>query len=137
MRGHTKDKNMKEQILKLKERYHNAKTQAELDAIELEMSTLAEVDNDEFSEAMVKLAHETATEAKELVIRQQLKDVLPMVSLSYIAKTYFGKSKEWLYQRINGNMVNGKPAKFTPQEISVLNDAFKNMGNTLLDIRVS
>lgn len=128
---------MKEQILKLKERYHNAKTQAELDAIELEMSTLAEVDNDEFSEAMVKLAHETATEAKELVIRQQLKDVLPMVSLSYIAKTYFGKSKEWLYQRINGNMVNGKPAKFTPQEISVLNDAFKNMGNTLLDIRVS
>ena len=128
---------MKEQILKLKERYHNAKTKAELDAIELEMSTLAEVDNDEFSEAMVKLAHETATEAKELVIRQQLKDVLPMVSLSYIAKTYFGKSKEWLYQRINGNMVNGKPAKFTPQEISVLNDAFKNMGNTLLDIRVS
>jgi len=128
---------MKEKILQLKERYRNAKSQAELDAIELEMSVLADSDNDTFSETMVELAHETAEEAQNVVIRQQLKEVLPMVSLSYIAKTYFGKSKEWLYQRINGNMVNGKPAKFTPQEIGVLNDALQNMGNMLLDIRVS
>ena len=128
---------MKEKISQLKERYRNAKTQAEFDAIEKEMSALSEQDNDAFSEAMVALAHETAEEAESLVVRQQLESVLPMVSMAYIAKTYFGKSKEWLYQRINGNIVNGKQAKFTKQEIDTLNDALRNMGNTLLATRVS
>ncbi len=128
---------MKEKIAQLREQYRSAKTQAELDAIDREMSALAEQDGETFSRAMVSLAHETAEEASALVVRQQLESVLPMVSMAYIAKTYFGKSKEWLYQRINGNTVNGKQAKFTKQEIDTLNEALQNMGNLLLATRVS
>lgn len=128
---------MKEKIARLREQYRSAKTQAELDAIDREMSALAEQDGESFSQAMVSLAHETAEEASALVVRQQLESILPMVSMAYIAKTYFGKSKAWLYQRINGNAVNGKPAKFTKQEIDTLNEALQNMGNLLLATRVS
>ncbi len=27
-----------------------------------------------------------------------------------------GKSRHWFYQRLNGNIVNGKPAQFTQEE---------------------
>lgn len=128
---------MKKRIAQLKDRYVKAKTQAELAQIDQEMSALSNQDNDAFSQAMVGLAHETSENASALLIRQQLESILPMVSLSYIAKTYFGKSKEWLYQRINGNIVNGRPAKFTQQEIDLLNNALNNMGNVLINTRVS
>lgn len=101
------------------------------------MDVLANEDNVAFSEAMVALAHETAEEAATLAIRQQLEKILPMISVAYIAKNYFGKSKEWLYQRINGNTVNGKPATLTPKELAILNDALQSMGTLLLNTRVS
>lgn len=53
---------------------------------------------------------------QEIKLRLELDDVANAISLSYIAKTYFGKSKAWLYQRLNGNMVNGKRAQFTDEE---------------------
>lgn len=71
---------------------------------------------------------------RELTVREQLKDISQILSLSYIAKNYFGKTKEWLYARINGNMVNGKPGKLKPKEIDILNDALddiaKKIGST-------
>lgn len=131
------DKMMTDKISQLKEQYRVAKTQADFDRIEQEMDALASQDNKAFSEAMVALAHETAKEAATLAVRRQLEKILPMISVAYIAKTYFGKSKEWLYQRINGNTVNGKPATFTPKELDILNNALQSMGNLLLDTHVS
>ena len=58
------------------------------------------------------------------------------ISLSYIAKNYFGKSKEWLYQRINGNIVNGKPAHFTEEETRQLQNALHDLGAQLLKIKL-
>lgn len=49
-------------------------------------------------------------------IRAKLGEIPEAISLSYVAKKYFGKSRNWLYQRLNGNLVNGKPASFTPAE---------------------
>lgn len=71
------------------------------------------------------------------MIRTRLKNILPAISLAYVAKTYFGKSRQWLCQRVNGNLVNGKPARFTPAEIEILNDALQDMGKILSSIRVS
>ena len=53
---------------------------------------------------------------KEISIRQQLEEVKEVISLSYIAKKYFGKSRQWLNNRINGCIVNGKPCKFSEEE---------------------
>ena len=73
----------------------------------------------------------------ELSIREQLKDVSRIVSMSYIAETYFNKKKHWLYQRINGNVVNGKPASFKTEEIHKLNKAFKDISKKIGSVSVS
>lgn len=127
---------MKEKINDLKKRFGEATTKAEIDAISKEMDALASCDNDAFSQAMVELAGETADRAEELVLREQLKDILPVLSLAYIAKTYFKKSRSWLHQRINGWEVNGKPAKFTPEEVEVLNHALQDISRLLASKRV-
>lgn len=128
---------MKNRIEILKEKYSRATTKAEFAEIEREMDALASEDNDSFSRAMVELAGETVAKADELILREQLKDVLPIVSLAYIAKTYFNKTRQWLYQRINGSLVNGKPAKFTDEERKILNSALQDIADLLMKTRVS
>ena len=122
---------MKSKIAVLKERYTKAKNKAELEAIDKEMSALAVQDNDAFSAAMVDLAHQTAEAATALAIREQLAPILKMVSMAYVAKTYFGKSKEWLYQRINGNLVNGKPASLTDAELAQFKGALCDLADRI------
>ena len=56
-----------------------------------------------------------------------------MINLSYIAKHYFNRDRTWLYQRINGATVNGKPAAFTQQELKVLADALHEISLTISD----
>ena len=65
--------------------------------------------------------------AEELLAIVQLGEVADIVSLSYIAKKYFGKSKYWLYQRINGYNVNGKTARFKPDEMDTLRSALQDI----------
>lgn len=68
---------------------------------------------------------------EETRIKIQLSEISKMVSLSYIAKEYFHKSRNWLYQKINGSNVNGKPARFTPDEINTLNIALQDIGRKI------
>ena len=74
---------------------------------------------------------------KEVDIKTQLKEASEIVSLSYIAKTYFGRNKEWLYHRINGNTINGKPAAFTDEQKNQLNAAFKDISKKISSVTVS
>ncbi|NDW10687.1 DUF5053 domain-containing protein [Dysgonomonas sp. 520] len=67
----------------------------------------------------------------ELTIKQKLEPILPYISLSTVAKEYFGKSRNWLYQKVNGNIVNGKPAKFTDAELDTLKFAIKDIEKKL------
>lgn len=69
------------------------------------------------------------SEIKE--VRSRLGDTPEIVSMSYIAKNYFGKSRTWLYQRINGNKVNGKPVFFTRAERRQLQEALHDIGQKL------
>lgn len=56
--------------------------------------------------------------------------------MSYIAKNYFGKSRSWLCQRINGLAVNGKEARFTESEKATLDLALKDIAGSLLNVRL-
>ena len=96
-----------------------------------------DTDAEGVAKAVLAQITETNERAKEAIIKDQIKDILPVISLSYIAKEYFGKTKEWLYQRVNGNIVNGKPAKFTDEEKQTLNFALKDIAKKLMKISVS
>ena len=67
-------------------------------------------------------------------IREKLGSVPEAISMSYIAKNYFGKTKTWLYQRLNGNKVNGKEARFTEEEARQLQTALHDLGQRLSSI---
>ena len=65
------------------------------------------------------------------VLRLQLGEVLDIVNISYIAEKYFGRSRSWLSQRINGCIVNGKKASFTDKEIQTLKHALNDIANII------
>ena len=67
-----------------------------------------------------------------------MEQVLPFLSISALAKHYFGKSASWFYQRLNGNIVHGKPCRFTPEELEkvklALNDIKDKLSATVSNI---
>lgn len=70
-------------------------------------------------------------ELQDVKLALELGDVANAISLSYIAKAYFGKSKNWLYQRLNGNKVNGKPAQFTEEERKRFAEALRDLSRRI------
>lgn len=116
---------------KLKSEYQNAPNKEVAEKKLQELTHLVNQDPNQYGEAFLVLGREKLEELKELNIKEALKGIDNFISLSYIAKNYFNKSKEWLYQRINGNLVNGKPAKFTPNEIEVLNNALQDLSKKI------
>jgi hypothetical protein len=73
----------------------------------------------------------------DIAIRSQLAENVEILPLAYIARQYFHKTKAWLYQRINGNNINGKPAKFTTEEVEIFNNALKDISKKIGSINIS
>ena len=53
------------------------------------------------------------------------------IKFSAIAKEYFKKSSNWILQRLHGYEVNGKPAQFKPEEVSVFVHALREIASKL------
>lgn len=93
---------------------------------------------DDFVKKLVtETLEETRNARKEITTKVQLEKVSEIISLSYIAKNYFNKTRGWLHHRINNSIVNGKPAKFTDEELKTLNNALKDVGKIIGSTRVS
>lgn len=120
----------------LKTRYLAARTQAEKDEIFDQIRAEVDADAEGVAKAALAQIKETNEHARDIIVRNKIRDILPIISLSFIAREYFGKTKEWLYQRINGNIVNGKPARFTEEELKILDKALKDIGHRLSSINV-
>jgi hypothetical protein len=69
-------------------------------------------------------------------IREKLGNLPEIINLSALARQCFGKSRTWLYQRINGNKVNGKPAYFTRAERKQLLEFLHGLGHDLLAVKL-
>ena len=77
--------------------------------------------------ATIKACNDFINRADEAILRDKLGELPEAISFSYIAKKYFGKSRNWLYQRINGYNVNGKRAHFTENEFQTFQNALKDI----------
>lgn len=71
------------------------------------------------------------TLVQEQRMAERLGEITDMVSMAYIAKTYFKKSRSWLAHKLNGNIVNGKPSQFTEEELKTLRFAINDMASKL------
>lgn len=101
------------------EKYKNMSSEERI-AFQEERARKVEAMSEDEKVAFIKNTHKGLDaikgELQDVKLSLELGDVANAISLSYIAKAYFGKSKNWLYQRLNGNIVNGKPARFTEEE---------------------
>ena len=127
----------KEKFEHLKELDINAISDLERNKLSVEFEKLADEDPEGFEAAVMASAKKTLEDAKTLKVKEQLKEISAIVSMTYIANTYFNKSKSWLSQRINELPVNGKPVKFLPKEIDTLNYAFTDISKKVGALRIS
>lgn len=65
---------------------------------------------------------------KAYTIHERMGTLTEVVNLAYIARHYFGKTRQWLYQRLKGQIINGKPATFTPTEEETFMKALNEIG---------
>jgi hypothetical protein len=129
----------KKELKKWKNDFANAGTEQEKSEhkrrFKAFINSLSPSDRKEFVTEYKKGAIHAMEEADRLVKiaerKKKLDGVLDFTSMSYIAEHYFGKSRQWLYQRINGNTVNGKPADFTQEELNTFSFALSELGDQL------
>ena len=74
---------------------------------------------------------EMRAEEETARLREKVETLSEALSLKYIAKKYFGKSSAWLYQRLNGNMVNGRKSFFSMKEIAQFKAALNDLSSKL------
>lgn len=62
-----------------------------------------------------------------LTIQEQLTNIKEILPLSYIARTYFGKSAAWLQQRIYGYRVRDRVYSLSEKDVCTLNEALQDI----------
>ena len=122
--NHIKDKKIRAYFEDVTE---GRKPSVKLTAEELEKGVI------EFDKGM----HKVIEEADEMIFRAKLGDLPEALSFSYIAKKYFGKSRGWLMQKVNGNRVNGKTAIFTDEERLMFRKALQDLSEKMSAVAMS
>ena len=128
---------LRDKIKALAERNRLAKNDEERAAVAAEMNALRQENEQAFTEALEGLIKTTADEVQEQRMAERLGEITDMVSMAYIAKTYFKKSRSWLAHKLNGNIVNGKPSQFTDEELDTLRFALNDMSDKLNSMSIA
>ena len=126
------------QLEALKKKFMLLETDRERELFRSEVTAFVDSKTDEekqiVSDAFVKGANEACLSADKLideVLRNKLDGIYDSISWSYIAKTYFNKSRAWLSQRINGLIIHGKEAQFTHDEKQTLLQALRDISGKI------
>ena len=64
-------------------------------------------------------------------ITDALKDVIFYIKWGNISKDYFGFSRSWIYQRLNGYDGNGNECEFTDAQKEVMRGALRDLARKL------
>ena len=64
-------------------------------------------------------------------VKQKMLDILLDVSWAKISEKYFGKSRSWLYHKMDG-MNNGKPDDFDEAEKEILRNALLDLSQRII-----
>jgi hypothetical protein len=68
---------------------------------------------------------------RDVDVRGEMGELMQALNMSYIAREFFHKDRSWLAQRLNGNIVNGKPSAFTGEELETFRSALVDIQNRL------
>lgn len=91
----------------------------------------SEADKETIADFILNGFKEISTELSDidryLTIQEQLANIKEILPLSYIARTYFGKSTAWLQQRIYGYKVRGRVYSLSEKDVCTLNEALQDI----------
>lgn len=78
---------------------------------------------------------ESTKKDNEIISLRQVKgaDILDVLNCAGISERFFNRSRAWFIQRLNNNIVNGKPVSFTPAELFKLRTALKILAFEITD----
>ena len=78
---------------------------------------------------------ESTKKDNEIISLRQVKgaDILDVLNCAGISGRFFNRSRAWFIQRLNNNIVNGKPVSFTPTELFKLRTALKILASEITD----
>ena len=99
---------------------------------------MSEIQKEQFRQAMMETIGNVYDDVMEMkaeeeteMLRKRVEGLAEALSLKYIAKRYFDKSSAWLYQRLNGNVVNGRKMFFSMKEIAQFKAALNDLSMRL------
>lgn len=70
-------------------------------------------------------------------LRAELDQSYELIPVAYIARKYFGKSRQWLYQRINGTKVRGRSYTLNDEQKATFNHALQEIATQLSNVRLA
>ena len=70
-------------------------------------------------------------------LREQMEDKYSLLPIAYIARHYFGKSRAWLYQRLNGNEVRGKVYTLNAEQKNTFNNAVQDIARQIGSVHLA
>lgn len=96
-------------------------------------------DNEEVAKAYGQFMETGLSEIESGIkdIRTQIESNYELLPISYIAKHYFGKSRAWLYQRINGNKIRGKVYTLNDEQKGIFNSAVQDIAKKIGSVQLS
>lgn len=74
----------------------------------------------------------TPTPTTGITPKEKIADILEDINIKSLARKGFGKTDGWLYHKLNGAIVNGKPLEWKPEEIQQLRQALNELGHRII-----
>lgn len=68
---------------------------------------------------------------KKLTMQQKMWDIIVDVKWASISTKYFGKSRSWLSQKMNGKDGNGSDVEFSETEKEILKNGLYDLANRI------
>lgn len=96
--------------------------------------TITEIMTRAQSDEGAMLAARAITEYANTAQELNQHDIMRVLKVSYIAARFFGRSRAWLCNKLNGNALNGKPGTLTAAERATLKAALDTIAQEIQDI---
>lgn len=131
-------KELNDELEQMKAKFMSFSSEEEEHTFHEEMKAFVASKSPEDRKILAKAFIDGATEACENAenvyddtLRAYLDGIYESISWSYIARHYFGKSRSWLSQRINGLKIRNKEVQFTENEKKILLNALLDISNNI------
>ena len=129
---------LNEELEQMKAKFMSLSSSEEERVFREEMEVFVASKDSEDRKVLAKAFIDGATKACERAeglyddtLRVYLDGIYESISWSYIARHYFGKSRSWLSQRINGLKIRNKEVQFTESEKKILLNALLDLSNNI------